>query len=121
MEGTGIAGPESMIRILFLLAAGLSISTWALSAQDLTHSITLGVKAGTVLSDTSFSNSIYSAVESGKWSGGPSIEFRLPYRFSLEVDALYQSQRQTATYGFSILATPNGDPVPTLFNTQTRT
>src|SRR5437016_14203993 len=94
-----------MTRIFLLLAAGLSTSAQVIS---------LGVKAGTVLKDSSFNGSIFSSVESGRWSGGPTRELRLPYRFSLEADPLNPSDRRKSIYAFPFPPPVNGDPMPFL-------
>ncbi len=104
--------PRRMTRIFLLLAAGLSVSA---------QGISLGVKAGSVLKDSSLNESIFSAVESGRWSGGPTVELRLPYRFSLEADALYQSYQRTSSYPLALPTTANGDPVPFIFSSQLHT
>jgi len=40
----------------------------------------------------------------GRWTVGPSIEVRLPFRFALEFNALYRTQRQN--YSFSSPLSP---------------
>ena len=77
-----------MTRIGFLLGAAL-----AAHAQ----SISVGVKAGSPLNDpASYSYlSSFSTFTQGRWTGGPTVEFHLPLRLSLEVDALYRSNRAT--------------------------
>jgi len=79
-----------MTRIGFLLVAAL-----AAHAQ----SISVGVKAGSPLNDPAAYSDLFpfSTFTQGRWTGGPTVEFHLPLRFSLEVDALYRSNRETVT------------------------
>ncbi len=60
-------------------------------------------------------------MNSGRWTGGPTVELHLPFRFSIEADALYHARTVTQTYAFRL-----GDPatdggVPYLFSSRTQT
>jgi hypothetical protein len=101
-----------MKRIVLLLAAALCGSA---------QMISLGVKGGAVLTDPSSHPSLFSSATSGTWTGGPTVELHLPYRFSVEIDALYHGSRQTTSTPLSLPVSVNGDSVPAIFSSQVRT
>jgi len=100
-----------MKRIVLLLAAAYSGSA---------QMISVGVKGGAVLSDSLSQQSIFTSATSGTWTGGPTVELHLPYRLSIEIDALYHGSRETTTYPASFPINANGDSVPAIFSSQVR-
>src|SRR5437870_1788749 len=70
-----------MTRFLLLLVAATTASAQLVS---------FGAKIGAPLKDSNLNSnsSPFSTSNIGRWSGGPTIELHLPYRFSIEVDAL---------------------------------
>jgi hypothetical protein len=101
-----------MKRTVLLLAAACSGSA---------QMISVGVKGGAVLSDTLSQQSLFTSATSGTWTGGPTVELRLPYRLSVEIDALYHGSRQTTTYPSAFPINATGDSVPAIFSSQVRT
>jgi len=95
-----------MKRIVLLLAAAYSGSA---------QMISVGVKGGAVLSDSLSQQSIFTSATSGTWTGGPTVELHLPYRLSIEIDALYHGSRETTTYPASFPINANGDSSRHLF------
>jgi hypothetical protein len=99
--------------ILFFFAA-------ALMAQD--PIVSAGFKAGIPASSavSNFGNFItpvsVSSVDTGRWTLGPTFELRLYRGFSLEVDALYRSYRNTGAVTINQIFIPGGDSLQ-LFNT----
>jgi hypothetical protein len=63
--------------------------------------LSIGGKAGSPLKDPVPNLSPFSSFSPGRWTGGPTAEFHLPLRFSIEVDALYRSSRGAATFPYS--------------------
>ena len=77
-----------MMRCRALLAAGLMTSS-AFAAE----AVSIGVKGGVPLTDAFevFNrNAVSYAVNTKRYLVGPTVEFHLPLRLSLEVDALYK-------------------------------
>ncbi|MBI2680789.1 MAG: outer membrane beta-barrel protein [Candidatus Solibacter usitatus] len=71
--------------------------------------VSLGVKGGIRFTDASGGQD-----ESRPYIVGPSIEFRLPAHFAIEIDALYQRLGNTAQYHFfsGITSPGNNGPFP---------
>lgn len=91
------------MRSILLLALGAS----ALLAQP--GSVSLGFKIGSPINDPSNDNVFGSmAYNQSRWTGGPTIELHLPYRFAVEFDALYWTNRSSANYTFQL--GPNLNP-----------
>jgi opacity protein-like surface antigen len=64
--------------------------------------VSFGVKAGVPLSPAlphfyDYGNNL---LDTGRWTVGPTVEFRLVHGFSVEVDALYRSYRDAGSYSF---------------------
>jgi hypothetical protein len=53
-------------------------------------------------------------LDTGRWTIGPTIEFRLPFRFSLEADLLYRAYREQFS-GSEAEVTFNGTTYPATF------
>ena len=51
------------------------------------------------------------SADTGRWTVGPTAEVKIYRRFSLELDALYRSYRNTSVFVFSGPLTPGGDTV----------
>ena len=88
-------------RILFF---GLLITMGVVSASA--QLVSLGVKGGIRFTDASGGQD-----ESRPYVVGPSIEFRLPAHFAIEVDALYQRLGNTTQFNFGGIPSP-GDNGP---------
>src|SRR5438105_9795774 len=101
-----------MTRLLLLLAAGTTVSAQVVS---------FGGKIGAPLRDDSYRPSLFSSVDRGRWSGGPTVEIHLPYRFSIEADALYHSQTQTQTFAYRLGDVTADGGTPYLFASRTHT
>ena len=65
-----------------------------------TFSITGGFKAGAPLNDPPGGNTLFSSYNQGRWTGGPTVEFHLPFQFSVEFDALFHSNRSGNSFSF---------------------
>ena len=77
---------------VFLLAAT------SLAAQ----SVSAGFKLGAPLTEPYTYLPNFSTFTQGRWTGGPTVELHLPYRFSLELDALYRNSHSSFSYPFSL-------------------
>ena len=94
--------PTMRQRILFF-GLLITMSIRGASAQ----AVSLGVKGGIRFTDASGGQD-----ESRPYIVGPSIEFRLPAHFAIEVDALYQRIGNTSTFNFSGITIPPGVTTP---------
>ncbi len=65
-------------------------------------SFSAGFKLGAPINDSSSRNSLYSQYTQGHWTGGPSFEVHMPYRFSIEFDALYHNSRLNQELPFQL-------------------
>lgn len=75
---------RGMYRFLFLLAAGI-----AAFAQP----VSFGLKGGAPINSPNGQLSAFGTNSEGRWIGGPSVEFHLKRRFSIELDALYHTNQ----------------------------
>ena len=68
--------------------------------------VSVGVKAGVPVTGAlpGYYNNNGSVLDTGRWTIGPTIEFRLPYGFSVEGDALYRSYRLVQSFGVAIFS-----------------
>ncbi len=87
--------PDKCYSRVVTRIGSLLVAALAAHAQP----ISVGVKAGSPLNDPAWYSSFptFSTFTQGRWTGGPTVEFHLPLRLSLEVDALYRSNRATGT------------------------
>jgi hypothetical protein len=95
---------RQFIPFLFVAAVG--------SAQI----VSVGVKAGVPVTEAvRFSSSDTAMIDTGRWTIGPTIEFRLLYGFSVEADALYRGYRlqNSAAFGGFVF---DGITYPAVFN-----
>ena len=83
-----------------LLFSFLGLALFAQS--DKPFSLSLGAKIGAPLNDPKMTTTTQ-----GRWTGGPSIELRLPYRFALEFNALYRTRQSDFTYAFQLSTQTN--------------
>lgn len=75
-----------------------------LSAQSpAPYTFSGGFKLGAPINDPASAN--YLNYIQSRWTGGPTVEFHLPYRFSLEFDALYRTDR--SNFNSTIQLSPN--------------
>jgi len=72
----------------------LSATLFTASAQTLSFGIKGGVPLGEATQTSYFGFQGLSYVDTGRWTVGPTAELRLPFQFSIEVDALFRSYRQ---------------------------
>ena len=78
--------------------------------------VSLGVKGGVPATQAlagSYSSPT-TILDTGRWTVGPTIEFRLPFGFSVEADALYRGYREQFSFagnGFIIPPGTNVNPV----------
>jgi hypothetical protein len=80
------------LAISFLLAAAASAPAQIVS---------FGVKAGVPLTEARARGPLMGGdVNTGRWTVGPSIEFRLPGPLALEIDALYRGYSADRSYSF---------------------
>ena len=80
----------------------ISFTAATLSAQtDRPGSVSAGFLLGAPINDPSAASSVFSTYTQGRWTGGPT-ELHLPYRFSLEFDALYRRSRFNSSSLFQL-------------------
>jgi hypothetical protein len=103
---------RSMTKLLLVLAAGIPVSAQVIS---------LGVKAGALLTDPVNFRGPFSSVETTRFTGGPSIEVHLPFRLSVEADALYQTHRHSTLLTANFNAIPDVPNQSFIFTSQTKT
>lgn len=86
--------------ILVLLAAAISANA---------QFVSFGFKVGAPILDAIPKDrySSFDKLSTGRWTGGPSVEFRLPFRFALEVNALFRGFR---LQGATPIAADSGMP-----------
>jgi hypothetical protein len=83
------------VRNLFLL----SLSVCGLFAQtDKPWTLSYGFKVGSPLNDPSSQVNLQSTFQQSRWTGGPTVELHLPYRFAVEFDALFWTNRVNSTF-----------------------
>jgi Outer membrane protein beta-barrel domain len=81
---------------LFLAAASLY------AQDDKPYSLSAGFKLGSALNDPSSQSTLSSTYSQSRWTGGPTIEFHLPFQFAIEFDALYRNYRTNSSYSFQL-------------------
>lgn len=85
------------MRLLFLLT--LSVS--GLFAQPTPVGwISGGFKIGSPVNDPPNTFGFLSTYTQSRWTGGPTVEVLLPFRFAIEFDVLYRTSRNVSTYNF---------------------
>ncbi|MBL8228641.1 MAG: PorT family protein [Bryobacterales bacterium] len=83
-----------MTHWFLLLAAAAELSA---------QTVSFGVKAGSPVNDPK-NQSFLESRSQARWTGGPTVEFHLPRRFSIEVDALYSKESSSASYPLKLEA-----------------
>jgi hypothetical protein len=78
----------------------LSLASCSLFAQA--GSISIGAKLGAPVNEPTLYSSFVNSYQQGRWTGGPTIEIGLPFRFSVEVDALYRNARSSYSYVYPL-------------------
>lgn len=79
--------------------AFFSLALGGLLAQDYRPgSFSYGFKLGSPINDPQSQVNYRTTYQQGRWTGGPTIELHLPYRFSIEFDALYRQERSNQSY-----------------------
>jgi hypothetical protein len=87
----------------YLLCLPAAVSLWAQSERP--GSVSAGFKIGAPLNEAR--NYLFGTYNQGRWTGGPTVELRLPYRFALELDALYRNNRSNTVYPYQFGANVN--------------
>ena len=86
----------------------LTLSICGLAAQDpKPFTFSGGFKLGAPINNPSGQTYFSSNNTEGRWTGGPTLEFHLPYRFSFEADALYRNSQSNFSYPFQLSANSN--------------
>ena len=87
-----------MRRFLVLfIAAGFTLCAQVVS---------FGVKAGVPVTDALPYNFDGFHLDTGRWTVGPTAEFHLPARISIEIDGLYRGYRTISSFPVGIAGTP---------------
>lgn len=81
--------------LLLLLPSGL------FAQADHSIPLTTGFKVGAPLTREG-SWGTFAASSDSRWTGGPTVEWKLPYGLAVEFDALYRNQRRTFTYPLTL-------------------
>ncbi len=90
---------EGMRKVFFLHLIGTGL---LLAQTDKAVWLTGGVKLGAPLNDPAARTSVFTSYTQGRWTGGPTVELRLPYRFAVEFDALYRGYRTNTAYSIRL-------------------
>lgn len=103
------------MRLFSLVSLSLlSFLAPAAFGQDKPYTFTGGVLLGAPINDGAGGrNSVLSSYTQSRWTGGPTVEFHLPQRFSIEFDALYRNNRTNSSSLFYLGGVP---PVPPFTN-----
>jgi hypothetical protein len=83
----------------YLLFLSLTVSG-LLAQSDRPGSVSVGFKIGSPLNDPSSQTTFQSSYNQSRWTGGSTVELHLPYRFAIEFDALYWTNRANDSYTF---------------------
>ena len=98
----------------------LSVAVFGLLAQsDRPVSVSAGFKVGSPLNDPSSRISLFTTYTQSRWTGGPTVELHLPYRFSVEFDALYRNNRTNYSAPFRLGPDVNAFTTTSLQKTNT--
>ena len=84
------------------------------SAQIVSVGVKVGVPVTQALPNYYFPSSS-SMLDTGRWTLGPTIEFRLPFRFSVEVDALYRGYRQQFSFASDEFIPVGANTIPAIY------
>lgn len=84
--------------LLFALAGACALT--AQSGKPFSFSV--GAKIGAPLNDPPNQTGIFSTYTQSRWTGGPTVEFHLPWNFSIEADALARSYRTNRSGTFRL-------------------
>jgi hypothetical protein len=88
------------VRFPFLL---LTLTFTLYGQTDKSISLEPGFKIGSPVK-SSGSEGLYGTKNDSHWTGGPTVELRLPYRFSIEADALFRTRRASSSYPLQLAA-----------------
>ena len=92
--------------ILYFFTAALA------SAQIVSVGVKGGVPATNALAG--YYSSATNILDTGRWTVGPTIEFRLPFGFSVEADALYRGYRQQSSFAGNEFIPPGISMIPVI-------
>ena len=74
----------------------------AAAAAARAQSVSVGVKGGSPLNDPTTFFFPYATSTQDRWTGGATAELHLPFRFSIEADALYRGERGGGSYPLNL-------------------
>ena len=102
MFGTNTDGPQpasgnGMRSIVITVFFTLSL----FAQSDKPYTFSGGFKLGAPINNPSFLSPFIN-YSSSRWTGGPTVEFHLPYSFSIELDALYRNNRTNYSTTFRL-------------------
>jgi Outer membrane protein beta-barrel domain len=97
--------------ILLLTVPGL------VAQSERPGSLSVGFKIGSPLNDPA-SQTPQSTYNQSRWTGGPTVELHVPYRFAIEFDALYWTNRGNSSQIFQFGS--NVNPFLNTFSQKTR-
>lgn len=89
--------------VLYFFSAALAC------AQIVSVGVKGGVPATAAVAD--FYSSATNILDTGRWTAGPTIEFRLFFGFSVEADALYRGYREQFSFASNEVIIPPGTSV----------
>jgi opacity protein-like surface antigen len=75
---------------------------FAAAAAARAQSVSVGVKGGSPLNDPSTFFFPYATSTQDRWTGGATAEIHLPFRFSIEADALYRGERGGGSFPLNL-------------------
>jgi len=102
------------MRCIVLLAL-IALNLLAQSAPSL--SVSAGFKIGSPVNDPSGRSSTFSTYVQSRWTGGPTVELHLPWRFSVELNALHRSYRSNSSFPFRLAPDVNAYTTANVHNT----
>jgi hypothetical protein len=78
--------------------------------------VSVGVKGGVPATQAVTTDYLPgSMLDTGRWTIGPTIEFRLLFGFSVEADALYRGYRQQFAFTSDEFVSPGANTIPAIF------
>jgi hypothetical protein len=93
--------------LLFFFIAAMA------AAQIVAPFISVGAKVGVPV--TQAISDYYGTLDTGRWTVGPTIEFRLPFGFSIEADALYRGYREQFSFASGEFIPAGASTIPAIY------
>jgi hypothetical protein len=75
--------------------------------------VSVGAKVGVPV--TQAISDYYGTLDTGRWTVGPTIEFRLPFGFSVEADALYRGYREQFSFASGEFIPAGASTIPPIY------